>query len=41
MRQLVDIAPVYYAPGNHEWAARYANGCDTIFDDIEATGVHG
>lgn len=40
MRQLVDIAPVYYAPGNHEWAARYANGCDTIFDDIEATGVH-
>ena len=40
MRQLVDIAPVYYAPGNHEWAARYANGCDTIFDDIKATGVH-
>lgn len=40
MRQLVDIAPVYYAPGNHEWAARYANGCDAIFDDIEATGVH-
>ena len=40
MRQLVDIAPVYYAPGNHEWAARYANGCDTIFDDIAATGVH-
>ena len=40
MRQLVDIAPVYYAPGNHEWAARYASGCDTIFDDIEATGVH-
>lgn len=36
----MDIAPVYYAPGNHEWAARYANGCDTIFDDIEATGVH-
>ena len=40
MRQLVDIAPVYYAPGNHEWAARYANGCDSIFDDIAATGVH-
>lgn len=40
MRQLVDIGPVYYAPGNHEWAARYANGCDAIFDDIEATGVH-
>ena len=40
MRQLVDIAPVYYAPGNHEWAGRYAGGSDTLFDDIQATGVH-
>ena len=40
MHQLVDIAPVYYAPGNHEWAGRYAGGSDTIFDDIQATGVH-
>ena len=40
MRQLVDIAPVYYAPGNHEWAGRYAGGSTTLFDDIEATGVH-
>ena len=40
MRQLVDIAPVYYAPGNHEWAARYANGCDTILTTSRATGVH-
>lgn len=40
MRQLVDIAPVYYAPGNHEWAGRYAGGSDKLFDDIEATGVH-
>lgn len=40
MRQLVEIAPVYYAPGNHEWAGRYAGGSDSLFDDIEATGVH-
>lgn len=40
MRQLVEIAPVYYAPGNHEWAGRYAGGSNSLFDDIEATGVH-
>ena len=40
MHQLVDIAPVYYAPGNHEWAGRYAGGSDALFDDIQATGVH-
>ena len=40
MEQLVEIAPVYYAPGNHEWAARYAMGSDTIDVDIAATGVH-
>lgn len=40
MEQLVKIAPVYYAPGNHEWAGRYACGSDTLFDDIAATGVH-
>ena len=40
MHQLVDIAPVYYAPGNHEWGGRYAGGSDALFDDIQATGVH-
>lgn len=40
MKQLVEIAPVYYAPGNHEWAARYALGSDHIDTDIAATGVH-
>lgn len=40
MRQLVEIAPVYYAPGNHEWGARFSNGSNSLFDDIEATGVH-
>lgn len=40
MEQLVDIAPVYYAPGNHEWAATYANGCSQLPDDIRATGAH-
>lgn len=23
MEQLVEIAPVYYGPGNHEWAGIY------------------
>lgn len=40
MKQLVEIAPVYYAPGNHEWAARYAMGSDTIDVDIADIGVH-
>ena len=40
MEKLVKIAPVYYAPGNHEWAGRYARGSTELFDDIEATGVH-
>lgn len=40
MKQLVEIAPVYYAPGNHEWAARFSHGSNTLFDDIKATGVH-
>lgn len=40
LEQLVDIAPVYYAPGNHEWAGMYALNNVNLFRDIQATGVH-
>ncbi len=40
MEQLVKIAPVYYAPGNHEWASIYAFHYTDLPDDLEALGVH-
>jgi len=40
MRQLVTIAPVYYAPGNHEWAAMYAHGVPNYGKTMAALGVH-
>lgn len=38
-RDLVKIAPVYYAVGNHEWPLIVNEG-SSIGKDIEATGVH-
>ena len=38
--QLVAIAPVYYAPGNHEWAGIYAFGSKNLAADMKALGVH-
>lgn len=40
MAQLVEIAPVYYAPGNHEWAGIYAFGSKNLAADMKALGVH-
>ena len=40
MAQLVAIAPVYYAPGNHEWAGIYAFGSKNLAADMKALGVH-
>ena len=40
MEQLVDIAPVYYAPGNHEWGGIYGYHYSQMPDDIAATGAH-
>lgn len=37
--QLVDIAPVYYSVGNHEWP-KIVNENSKIGEDIEKTGVH-
>lgn len=37
--QLVQIAPVYYVPGNHEWPAIVFDH-SPIADDLEALGVH-
>ena len=38
-RALVNIAPVYYAVGNHEWSLIVNEG-SSLGADIEATGVH-
>ena len=40
MEQLVEIAPVYYGPGNHEWAGIYGWHYNAMADDIAATGAH-
>ena len=40
MEQLVEIAPVYYGPGNHEWAGIYGWHYSAMADDIAATGAH-
>ena len=40
MEQLVEIAPVYYGPGNHEWAGIYGYHYNQMADDIRATGAH-
>lgn len=40
MKQLVDVAPVYYAPGNHEWAGMWAHGSRQIEFDLKDIGVH-
>ena len=40
LEQLVEIAPVYYAPGNHEWASTYSYNYSQLPSDIEATGAH-
>ena len=40
MRNLVEIAPVYYAAGNHEWAAIYAYDCPNFGTTMTALGVH-
>ena len=37
--QLVEIAPVYYVPGNHEWPKIVFEG-STLASDLEALGVH-
>ena len=36
---LLEIAPVYYVMGNHEWQAKIEYG-QSIVEDIEATGVN-
>lgn len=38
-RQLVEIAPVYYGWGNHEYATLLAES-NTLADDLPALGVH-
>ena len=37
--QLVEIAPVYYVPGNHEWPKIVFAG-STLAKDLEGIGVH-
>ena len=37
--QLVEIAPVYYVPGNHEWPKIVFAG-STLASDLKALGVH-
>ena len=37
MEQLVEIAPVYYGPGNYEWAGIYGWHYSAMADDIGAT----
>ncbi|PKM49008.1 MAG: phosphoesterase [Firmicutes bacterium HGW-Firmicutes-7] len=37
IEKLVDIAPVYYVTGNHEW---WSGKYETLRNDIESTGVH-
>jgi predicted MPP superfamily phosphohydrolase len=37
--QLVDIVPVYYVAGNHEWSVMINEGSE-IGNDVMATGVH-